>query len=62
MYEPFFHEFGNMDFSLFFSINKLQAQQNTAQDIVELPSQIMEHWATEPEVLKKYYAKNYKNR
>jgi peptidyl-dipeptidase Dcp len=32
---------------------------NTAQDIVELPSQIMEHWATEPAVLK-MYAKNYK--
>jgi peptidyl-dipeptidase Dcp len=32
---------------------------NTAMDIVELPSQIMEHWATEPEVLK-MYAKNYK--
>jgi peptidyl-dipeptidase Dcp len=28
-------------------------------DIIELPSQIMEHWATEPEVLK-MYAKNYK--
>jgi len=27
-------------------------------DIVELPSQIMEHWATEPEVLK-IYAKHY---
>jgi peptidyl-dipeptidase Dcp len=28
-------------------------------DIVELPSQIMEHWATEPTVLK-MYAKHYK--
>ncbi len=27
-------------------------------DIIELPSQIMEHWATEPQVLK-MYAKHY---
>ena len=52
-----FHEFGHGLQSLF-SINKYSTT-NTAQDIVELPSQIMEHWATEPEVLK-MYAKNYK--
>jgi peptidyl-dipeptidase Dcp len=52
-----FHEFGHGLQSLF-SINKYSTT-NTAQDIVELPSQIMEHWATEPEVLK-IYAKNYK--
>jgi len=28
-------------------------------DIVELPSQIMEHWAIEPEVLK-IYAKHFR--
>ena len=52
-----FHEFGHGLQGLF-SINKY-SMTNSAQDIVELPSQIMEHWATEPEVLK-MYAKNYK--
>jgi peptidyl-dipeptidase Dcp len=52
-----FHEFGHGLQGLF-SINKY-GTTNTAQDIVELPSQIMEHWSTEPEVLK-MYAKNYK--
>ena len=52
-----FHEFGHGLQGLF-SINKYSTT-NTAQDIVELPSQIMEHWATEPEVLR-MYAKNYK--
>jgi peptidyl-dipeptidase Dcp len=52
-----FHEFGHGLQGLF-SINKY-GMTNTAQDIVELPSQIMEHWATEPAVLK-MYAKNYK--
>lgn len=52
-----FHEFGHALQGLF-SVNRY-SMTNTAQDIVELPSQIMEHWATEPEVLK-MYAKNYK--
>jgi peptidyl-dipeptidase Dcp len=52
-----FHEFGHSLQGLF-SINKYSST-NTAMDIVELPSQIMEHWATEPEVLR-MYAKNYK--
>ena len=52
-----FHEFGHSLQGLF-SINKY-GTTNTAMDIVELPSQIMEHWAIEPEVLK-MYAKNYK--
>src|SRR5664279_2377322 len=52
-----FHEFGHGLQGLF-SINKY-SMTTTAQDIVELPSQIMEHWSTEPEVLK-MYAKNYK--
>ena len=55
--QTLFHEFGHGLQGLF-SINKY-ATTNTALDIVELPSQIMEHWATEPEVLK-MYAKNYK--
>ena len=52
-----FHEFGHGLQGLF-SANKY-GMTNTAMDIVELPSQIMEHWATEPEVLK-MYAENYK--
>lgn len=55
--QTLFHEFGHSLQGLF-SINKY-SMTNTAQDIVELPSQIMEHWATEPSVLK-MYAKNYK--
>jgi len=51
-----FHEFGHGLQGLF-SINKY-SMTNYAMDIVELPSQIMEHWATEPEVLK-MYAKHY---
>jgi peptidyl-dipeptidase Dcp len=34
------------------------AGTNVSRDFVELPSQIMEHWAAEPEVLK-MYAKHY---
>ena len=52
-----FHEFGHGLQGLF-SINKY-SMTYPAMDIIELPSQIMEHWATEPEVLK-MYAKNYK--
>ena len=52
-----FHEFGHSLQGLF-SINKY-SMTSAAMDIVELPSQIMEHWATEPEVLK-MYAKHYK--
>jgi peptidyl-dipeptidase Dcp len=51
-----FHEFGHAIQGMF-SVNRYN-MGFTAQDIVELPSQIMEHWATEPEVLK-MYAKNY---
>ena len=35
------------------------AGTNVPRDFVELPSQIMENWAAEPEVLK-MYAKHYK--
>lgn len=51
-----FHEFGHALQSIF-SSNKYSSVY-PAMDIIELPSQIMEHWATEPEVLK-MYAKNY---
>lgn len=52
-----FHEFGHSLDALF---NKNTYNQTyVAWDFVELPSQLMEHWATEPEVLN-MYAKNYK--
>jgi len=52
-----FHEFGH---ALEFLFNKATYNTTfTAQDFVELPSQIMEHWATEPEVLK-VYARHFK--
>jgi peptidyl-dipeptidase Dcp len=35
-----------------------QAGTSVKQDFVELPSQIFEHWATEPEVLRRY-ARHY---
>jgi peptidyl-dipeptidase Dcp len=52
-----FHEFGHALASLF-SKNTYN-QTYAAQDFVELPSQLMEHWATEPEVLN-LYAKHYR--
>jgi peptidyl-dipeptidase Dcp len=52
-----FHEFGHGLQGLF-STNTYSST-TTARDIVELPSQIMEHWATNPEVLK-MYARHYK--
>jgi peptidyl-dipeptidase Dcp len=52
-----YHEFGHALDALF---NKSTYNQtNVAWDFVELPSQLMEHWSTEPEVLN-MYAKNYK--
>ena len=42
-----------------FSIKAPITRHNVAWDFVELPSQLMEHWATEPEVLN-MYAKHYK--
>ena len=52
-----FHEFGHAIDALF---NKPTYNLTYyAWDFVELPSQLMEHWCTEPEVLK-MYAKHYK--
>ncbi len=51
-----FHEFGHALQALF--SDNTYATTNTAWDIVELPSQIMEHWATKPEVLA-MYARHY---
>jgi peptidyl-dipeptidase Dcp len=52
-----FHEFGHALENLF-NRNSYHTVY-VAQDFVELPSQLMEHWALEPEVLNSY-AKHYK--
>ena len=53
-----FHELGHALHSLL-SNTVYSNAQSVPQDFVELPSQIMENWAMEPEVLK-MYAKHYK--
>jgi len=54
----YFHEFGHALASLFKDV-PYDGLSGYARDFVELPSQIMEHWAFEPQVLK-VYAKHYK--
>jgi len=54
----FFHEFGHGLDGLF-RATKYRGTSSTQRDFVEFASQIMEHWAFEPEVLK-VYAKHYK--
>ena len=58
--ETLFHEFGHSLHGLL-SQCKYEglAGTNVARDFVELPSQVMEHWAAQPEVLK-IFAKHYK--
>ena len=53
-----FHEFGHALHSLFYA-GSYRGIAGTPRDFVELPSQIMENWATEPEVLK-MYARHWK--
>jgi len=55
--ETLFHELGHAMDALF--SKNVYPSTHIPSDFVELPSQMMEHWATEPEVLK-MYAKNYK--
>ena len=55
--ETLFHEFGHGLHSLFRDVH-YYGVAGVPRDFVELPSQIMEHWAMEPEVLK-VYAKHY---
>lgn len=55
--ETFFHEFGHALNGLVENV-KYEGISGVPRDFVELPSQVMEHWAFEPEVLK-VYAKHY---
>jgi len=51
--ETMFHEFGHALHSLFNDV-PYPGLGSVPRDFVELPSQIMEHWVTEPEVLEMY--------
>jgi len=55
--ETFFHEFGHALHGLLKNV-KYSGLSGVPRDFVELPSQIMEHWAFEPEVLQ-LYARHY---
>lgn len=56
----FFHEFGHALHGLLSQVTyESLSGTNVPRDFVELPSQIMENWAAEPEVLK-LYAKHFK--
>ncbi len=58
--ETLFHEFGHGLHNLLSNVRyKGLAATQVPRDFVELPSQINEHWAFQPEVLK-FYAKHYK--
>jgi peptidyl-dipeptidase Dcp len=56
--ETLFHEFGHALHGFFYA-GQYRGLGGAPRDFVELPSQIMENWAMEPEVLKTY-AKHYK--
>lgn len=56
--ETLFHEFGHGLHSLLSRVH-YRSLAGVPRDFVELPSQIMENWALEPDVLK-VYAKHYK--
>lgn len=52
-----FHEFGHALHNLFKNVH-YYGVSGVPRDFVELPSQVMEHWVFEPEILK-VYAKHY---
>jgi len=50
-----FHEFGHATHGLFSNVRyNSQAGTSVTRDFVELPSQVLENWAFEPELLKQY--------
>ncbi len=49
-----FHEFGHALHNLFADGHYNRTSRSVPRDFVELPSQIMENWAGEPELLKEY--------
>jgi peptidyl-dipeptidase Dcp len=54
-----FHEFGHALHGMLSDVTyKSLAGTNVARDFVEMPSQVIENWATQPEVLK-MYARHY---
>ena len=58
--ETLFHEFGHSLHGMLSQCHyRTLSGTSVSRDFVELPSQVMEHWAVEPEVLK-MYAKHYK--
>ncbi|MDR1120569.1 MAG: M3 family metallopeptidase [Dysgonamonadaceae bacterium] len=58
--ETLFHEFGHALHGLLSACTyKGVSGTNVARDFVELPSQVLEHWAFQPEVLS-VYAKHYR--
>ena len=56
--ETLFHEFGHGLASILSKV-RYRGLSSPPRDFVELPSQVMENWATEPEVLQ-HYAKHWK--
>lgn len=56
--ETIFHEFGHAMHYMLHDVH-YRHTYDVERDFVELPSQVNEHWATEPEVLA-VYAKHYK--
>jgi peptidyl-dipeptidase Dcp len=60
--ETFFHEFGHGLHGMLTNCKyRALSGTNVSRDFVELPSQIMENWASQPEVLR-MYAKHYKTK
>lgn len=51
--ETFFHEFGHALHNFFCDV-PYKGLRGTERDFVELPSQIMENWAVEPDMLRSY--------